>query len=154
MNLIEAERAALLEHLAELKPSEQDNLTDLERHIRAGGTLASYIAGWKNDRDARALAGKPSPELLDRVLAARVEPYGTVRDYLTQLLAMLWAGRADATYGMTGNSDWQYDVYDALCRDGLIPGWRDGYGMDRDAEVKASNLLFAAMAHMTGGKVE
>lgn len=154
IDLIEAERAAFLDHLAEMKPWEHDKLNDLERHIRNGGTLKIYIAAWKRERDLRAMEGKPTPELLDQVLAAEVEPYGTVRDYLTQLLAAFWAGKADQRYGMAGNSDWQYDVYDALCRDGLIPGWRDGYGMDREAEMKANTLLFAAMAHMTGGKAE
>jgi hypothetical protein len=53
----------------------------------------------------------------------------TIRAYLTELLVQLWAGDADPKYGMIGDSDWQYDLYDPLCDAGFIPAWQDGFGV-------------------------
>lgn len=148
-----AEREALIDHLAE-KPAGSGVLTPLERYIRDGGTLAGYVAGWKRDRDEKARAGEPTVEDLDRALAAAVDGYGTVRDYLTELLTSFWCGRADPKYGMTGDSSWQYDIYRALNQVGLIAGWRDGYGLDKAEESKADELISAVIKRMAGVRSE
>jgi hypothetical protein len=70
-------------------------------------------------------------ETAQRVLALPVKREGgqTIRDYLFDLLAAFWAGEADPKYGMTGESDWQYELYEPLRDAGLIPEWADGYGI-------------------------
>lgn len=53
----------------------------------------------------------------------------TIRAYLVALFAEVWLFNADPKYGMVGDSDWRYDLYVPLCDAGLIPPWRDGYGL-------------------------
>ena len=103
-----------------------------------------------------------SRETAQRVLALPVEygygPNTTVRGYLFDLLAAFWKGEADAKYGMTGESDWQYDLYEPLRNAGLIPGWEDGYGVgyrtrtDKHPEDRdlAGDLISAAIAELRG----
>jgi hypothetical protein len=97
-------------------------------------------------------------ETAQQVLALPVE-YGegaTVRDYLAELFAAFWEGRASDKYGMTGESDWRYQLYEPLRDAGLIPGWVDGYGVgyrtetDRHIEDEklADSLIAAAIAEM------
>lgn len=152
-NLIQAERGALLQHIAG-QGADEAGLTEIDRHIRDGGTLATYITAWKQSRDERAREGQPTAETLDRVLSVEVPGHGTVRDYLAKLLASLWMDQADSKYGMTGNSDWRYDIYGALCRAGHVPGWEDGLGLAGADEKKADQLITAAIRHMTGGNTE
>lgn len=71
----------------------------------------------------------PTPEISEQILALETRQGGTVRAYLTELLAGLWLGEADPKYGMTGESDWHYDLYEPMRDAGLIPPWRDGYGV-------------------------
>jgi hypothetical protein len=52
-----------------------------------------------------------------------------IRQYLFRLLESFWENEADNKYGMTGESDWRYDLYDPLRKAGLIPEWEDGYGI-------------------------
>jgi hypothetical protein len=99
-------------------------------------------------------------ETARQVLALPLGEYapvaGTVRDYLLELLAKFWAGEADDKYGMTGESDWQYDLYVPLRDAGLIPGWEDGYGVgyrtktERHPEDRklADDLISAAIAEI------
>ena len=88
---------------------------------------------------------EPTPELADRVLALTTRQGSTVRTYLTELLAGLWLGEASAKYGMTGESDWQYDLYVPMRDAGLIPAWRDGWGLDRQDHRGADRLICAAI---------
>lgn len=147
MPLNEVERQALVDGLtADAGP--------LEEHISGGGTFDSYIAGWKAARDAAARAVEISPELGRRILGLpmgeRWLPGDTVRDYLGDLLAAFWAGQdVDQKYGMTGSSDWQYDLYEPLLRAGLIPGWVDGHGLRPEDETRAGQLIDAAIKALT-----
>lgn len=70
----------------------------------------------------------PTPDLCELILALKVDDR-TVRVYLAELLAALWLGEADPKYGMTGGSDWHYDLYGPMRDAGLIPPWEDGYGV-------------------------
>lgn len=127
-DLTNVEQDLLFEHL-----NEDGN--GLVEHIRSGGTFDGYVSAWRANRDRAARATGIDPITVSRVLAAPLgdgywgTPQQTVRDYLVELLAEFWAGNADPKYGMVGNSDWQYDLYRALSRAGLIPGWRDGWGV-------------------------
>lgn len=116
--------------------------------LATGQTLAEYAADWKRQRDQAADALEPSQELIQRVLAAPVAGYvdemgWTVRDYLIGMLAAAWADEFDPKYGTVGNSDWRYDLYGALNRAGIIPGWVSGYGIGYrvrpEPGAKASN---------------
>lgn len=80
----------------------------------------------------------PTPETVARILDAPVDPYDhgctTVRDYLVTLLARLWTDDADGQYGMTGSSDWRYDLYRPMRDLGIIPPWREGYSVGYPAD--------------------
>lgn len=100
----------------------------------------------------------PAARNVFRLLALDTAERGTVRSYLTELLCALWLYEADAKYGVTGESDWRYDIYEPMQRAGLIPAWRDGYGVgyriddSRHPEDRqhADALICAAIRHMTG----
>lgn len=56
----------------------------------------------------------------------------TVQDYLVELLTHLWGDRTGdnvSEYGMVGESDWHYDLYEPLRIAGYLPAWRDGWGL-------------------------
>lgn len=79
----------------------------------------------------------------------------TVRRYLVELLAAFWTDDAGGKYGMTGESDWRYDLYDPMRRAGLIPKWRDGYGVGYrpggdypEDRQRADDLIVAAIKHL------
>lgn len=92
-------------------------------------------------------------EILDLPLPGEPAGAETVREYLADLLAALWRGTADPKYGMTGESDWRYDLYDALRDAGHVPAWRDGYGIGHRADgrdhpedrARADELIGAAI---------
>lgn len=146
---------ALVDHLRD------DGTEALEEHIRAGGSFSAYAEAWRLRRDEQARAKEPSPELLASVLNTPLTDRGqdyadTVRGYLVELLARTWD---DLKYGMTGESDWQYDLYEALNQAGIIPGWRDGYGLGyrldgsdhpEDRE-RADRLITAAIRTLADG---
>jgi hypothetical protein len=150
------EEEALLEHLRE-----EANQEALGEHIRAGGSFASYATAWRIARDEAAAEKAPIPELIEQILVLPVPRWDercTVRDYLLALLTAVWAGQADGKYGMTGSSDWRYDLYDPMLRAGLIRGWKDGYGvgyredgtLHHEDQVRANNLIAAAIRALHG----
>lgn len=146
---------ALFEHL-DTKPGA------LDEHIRVGGTFNSYAAAWKQARDTAAGLTEITPALCRRVLDLPVherwgEPGDSIRDYLVALLAAVVTGDAGNKYGITGNDDWRYDLYEPLQRDGLIPGWIDGYGVGYrtdgtnhpEDQALADRILDAAIRSLT-----
>jgi len=152
--LADGERDALMEHL-------QTEPGAAEEHIRAGGSLASFVMGWKAARDAAAEAKEISAELADQVLALPVPRWDereTVRDYLLALLNALWTGQADPKYGMTGDSDWRYDLYEPMSAAGVIRGWKDGYGIGYHEDgtqhpedrKRADQIVSAAIRRLAG----
>lgn len=127
-----AEEQALHEHL------QANEGIKLGEHIYAGGTYASYVQAWKTNRDAAA-AGWDRTEREDglRVLALPVReqgnwPGGTAYEFFTELLVQFW--NEELRYGICGDSDWRYALYEALNIAGLIPGWREGYGVGHRAD--------------------
>lgn len=108
---------------------------------------------------------EPTPEIVAEILALTT-PGGrggrlTIRRYLVELLAALWTGDASGKYGMTGESDWRYDLYGPLLRAFLIPAWRDGYGVGYRLDGtehpedlrRANDLIVAAIKHLGGAVV-
>lgn len=79
--------------------------------------------------DGGMIVADVRPISLNAILDATTN-HGTVRDYLTKLLIEFWLGHADDKYGFTSMSDWRYDLYRPLRDLGLIPAWRDGYGIE------------------------
>jgi hypothetical protein len=101
---------------------------------------------------------EPTPGQADEVLALHTREGMTVRTYLAELLAALWMGSADPKYGMTGESDWQYDIYVPMRDAGLIPAWEDGWGVGYRTDGSehpedrrhADRLICAAILRATG----
>lgn len=104
-----------------------------------------------------------SVQRIDPTTAARVlnlpvprwSSHATVRDYLAHLLAELLAGDASAKYGMTGESDWRYDLYLPMRDAGLLPPWEDGYGVghrmdgtDHPGDRQLADDLLTAAVHL------
>lgn len=72
------------------------------------------------------------------------KPDATVRDYLVESLAQLVGGDLSAKYGLSGGDDWHYDLYVPLRDAGLLPAWKDGWGLDAASQQRADALLAAA----------
>lgn len=153
-------RDAFQDHLADLADAGHRTV---EAHIAAGGTLGTYAAGWLTARIAAAAAAHAAV-LADAATGARILdlPLGdgrwgtgneTVRDYLLALLRAFWQDEATTKSGMTGGSDWRYDLYGPLAAAGLVPPWRDGYGIGYRADgtrhpgdhYRADRLIDAAI---------
>jgi hypothetical protein len=75
-----------------------------------------------------AISRNPA-DLLYLSLPDRPEGCLTVREYLVKLLGAFWNGEASFKYGMSGNSDWKYELYKPMINAGMLPG-RDAYGVD------------------------
>lgn len=124
------QREALLGHILA-----EEGSAALAEHIRQGGTVAAYASQWIVARVAAAEADDRSErEAAALALTLPIQGWGTVRNYLVELLAALWGSptayrEANSHYGMTGESDWRYDIYRPLAAAGLIPAWKDGYGI-------------------------
>lgn len=100
------------------------------------------------------------PAVIARFLDSATDQHGTVREYLAQLLTLVWLDQAGGKRGFTGESDWRYDLYDVLHDLGLIPPWRDGHGIeyppdggprDPTRREQADALIVEAIAAMTRG---
>ena len=94
----------------------------------------------------------PKNKLLDLQLPERPAGCNTVRKYLVKLLGEFLAGEASPKYGMTGESDWEYDLYAPMINAGLLPGRdhyeNDGYGLDEKEEKVLKDLLLAAVREL------
>lgn len=89
-----------------------------------------------------------------KVLSCPMQPNDadadTVGDYLKQLLlALLQDGEDFSSKRPFGNSGWEYELYTALVREGLVNGVidEDGYLHDVDA-LEADKLLRYAVMEM------
>jgi hypothetical protein len=142
-----------------------DGSAALAEHIRSGGTIAAYASQWIVARVAAAVADERSEhEAAVLALTLPVPEWGTVRDYLVELLAALWGSpttyrEASVKYGMTGESDWRYDLYRPLSAAGLIPAWKDGYGIGYrldgtrhpEDQARADAIILAAIRNLAAG---
>lgn len=67
---------------------------------------------------------------------------GTLRNYLRHLLLTLWTeGEMFSGKRPFGNSGWQYDVYAALLRAGVVSGELDEDGCVNEVDEKAADKL-------------
>ena len=70
--------------------------------------------------------GKISTETAQQALALplarEIRGVPTVRAYLGRMLSAAWSGEFNPKYGMTGESDWRYDLYISLIQGHLVPG--------------------------------
>jgi hypothetical protein len=76
----------------------------------------------------------------------------TVGEYLIALLDDLWREKDgfSGKYGMTGESDWMYDLYRPLIMAGMIEDASEadltsGYGLSRTAIQQADDLIGRAI---------
>lgn len=90
--------------------------------------------------------------LLDLELPDNDSGAPTVRGYLAALLAELWREEADFSGKRPfGNSGWQYDVYAAMVRAGLVSGRFDENGWCvEDADTRAADALILAAIESLG----
>lgn len=91
-------------------------------------------------------------ELLDLPLPGRPEGCDTMREYLVRLLGEFLAGEASFKYGMSGESDWEYDLYAPMIDAGLLPGRdhyvNDGYGLDANEKKILRDLILGAVKEL------
>jgi hypothetical protein len=88
------------------------------------------------------------PARLDAVLAAPMDPMDndagatTVRAYLIKLLTCVWEdGESFNGKRPFGNSGWQYEVYAALIKAGIIKGILDEDGDIENVDYRAADDL-------------
>lgn len=66
----------------------------------------------------------------------------TIGAYLIALLRQVWEdGEGFNGKRPWGNSGWEFEVYEALVRGGLIPGKFDSCGYLEDVDTKAAHAL-------------
>lgn len=71
-----------------------------------------------------------------------VEGYGTVRDYLVELLLALWIeGEGFSGKRPFGESAWEYDLYIPLMNAGLIGGKLDEHGYVQSCDRAAGDKI-------------
>jgi hypothetical protein len=97
--------------------------------------------------------GAPTPE---QVLATPMGPNDanapTVREYLVELLAMLWEqGEGFSGKRPFGNSGWEYEVYDALVAQGYVATTTDRLGEPEPDVPAADELITQAIHALAGG---
>lgn len=94
--------------------------------------------------------------LVRRVLDVKMQPNDanveTIRDYLIKLLSLLWAyGDHFPSKKPFGNSGWEYDLYEALVRAGLISGViADGDYLDEFDKEAGDRLIEKAIKALGG----
>jgi hypothetical protein len=82
--------------------------------------------------------------ILDLAMGPNDANAATIRDYLVKLLAELWTwGESFSGKRPFGNSGWEYDLYDALGRAGLIRITYDDDGYIDDVDTGAADKLIA-----------
>jgi hypothetical protein len=91
--------------------------------------------------------------VLDCPMDANDADASTVREYLSRLLAEVWT-HADSFSGKRpfGNSDWQYEVYDALVDAGLLEGTRDEDGFLDEYDASEGEALILAAIEALGAQ--
>lgn len=93
-------------------------------------------------------------QVLDTPMGANDADVDTVRDYLIKLLSTLWGQAEDfSSKRPFGNSDWQWEVYAALAKAGLVEGSfdEDGYINEIDTGA-ADNLMQMAIESLAGSR--
>jgi hypothetical protein len=70
------------------------------------------------------------------------EPNYTIRDYLCELLIEVWEERETFSGKRPfGNSDWEYDLYKPLVKNGIVEGKMDDDHISNVNEKQANNLI-------------
>lgn len=75
----------------------------------------------------------------------------SVGEYLLKLLALLWKQGEDAIKRPFGNSGWQYEVYAALIREGVVEGGLDEGGYVEDVDRRTADT--AILAAINGARL-
>jgi hypothetical protein len=97
-----------------------------------------------------AIDSATARSVLDLPLPDNDAGAGTVRDYLIELLSLVWEHEQSFNGKRPfGNSGWQYDIYVPLVRAGILPGNLDEYDELNDFDHReADKLILAAIAEM------
>lgn len=96
---------------------------------------------------------EPTPEqLLALPLGENDANAATVRDYLIELLRVLWREEEGFSGKRPfGNSGWAYEVYAPMVTAGFIAGALDEDGYVEDCDVRAADKLMDAAILALGG---
>ena len=133
------------------EPEEYLTVTEDDGAVLWSGWLSQHL-----DAQPAPAGGDPADALLALPLPEGASAGPTVRGYLVALLAALWAGTADAKYGLSGNSDWQFELYEPALKAGFAGGltdeeWKrlgDGYGIPAAKEMALDALIAAAIERL------
>lgn len=117
------------------------------------GTLEDVTAQAKHHRQE----AQDDITLAERILMLELDPLAddsgsrTVRQYLANLLITLWAEKEHFSgkrpFGVSG---WQYDIYAAMVKAGLIAGKLDGDEVVQCDAITADTLILKAIRYMCG----
>lgn len=91
-------------------------------------------------------------DLLDLALPENDAGAATVRDYLIELVRVLW--REEAGFDSKrpfGNSGWQYDLYGPMVKAGMVSGEFDGDGDVVGCDIEAADKLIDTAILALGG---
>lgn len=91
-------------------------------------------------------------DLLNVPMGSNDADAATVGEYLTQLLLALWQYKEGFSGKRPfGNSGWDYDLYLALMKAGLVEGTLDEFGYIYDVDEQAADALIEkAIKSMVG----
>jgi hypothetical protein len=101
----------------DLYPSEES--AGIQAYSLSELVITSASSAPETPEDVSAVRGE---EILDLPLVYPFSGGKTVRWYLGQMLLAAWKGKFSPKYGMTGESDWEYDLLYALIAGGFIAG--------------------------------
>jgi hypothetical protein len=128
---------------------------------KAAGELDQMLDVYTSDIDTEAYVVEPNgtaitlpdgnvmaPTISEQVLACPMEPNDadatTVGHYLLKLLAMVWdEGEGFSGKRPFGNSGWQYAIYIALGKAGLISVLLDADGYVDECDDEAADAMVA-----------
>lgn len=81
-------------------------------------------------------------QILDLPMPPNDADAPTVRGYLKALLRELWReGEGFSGKRPFGNSGWEYELYNALVKGGVVMGKLDGDGYIQEVDADAANAL-------------
>lgn len=100
-------------------------------------------------------AGEPTPEQILDLIVSGDFGTGTVREYLSDLLGLVWDEKAGFDGKRPwGNSGWEWELYQSMIDAGFLaadPSYDDSRQLDEDGRRKADDLIAQAIKALGKG---